>query len=181
MISEAQAVLAFWFEELQPADWFVKSEALDQTLRDRFSELHQAAVACELFDWRTTPRECLAEILVLDQFSRNMFRDTPAAFASDALALALAQQAVQQGMDQELSVTERAFLYMPYMHSESRLIHRQAVKLFSQPGLENNLDFEIRHKQIIDRFGRYPHRNAILGRVSTEEEQTFLQQPDSSF
>lgn len=181
MISEAQAVLTFWFEELQPADWFRKSDALDRTIDDRFSELHRAAAACELFSWRESPHGRLAEILVLDQFSRNIFRDTPAAFGSDALALALAQEAVYSGLDQGLSVAEKAFLYMPYMHSESRLIHEQAVSLFSQPGLENNLDFEIRHKQIIDRFGRYPHRNTILGQVSTEEEQTFLQQPDSSF
>ncbi len=123
----------------------------------------------------------LSEIILLDQFSRNIYRDKPAAFAQDALALALAQEAIAAGIASELTVDQRSFLYMPFMHSESELIHQQAVKLFSEPGLEASLEFEIRHKKIIDRFGRYPHRNEILGRTSTVEEQQFLAQPGSSF
>ena len=119
---------------------------------------------------------------MLDQFSRNIFRDTPCAFATDALALALAQCAVAAGVDRQLTKpAEKAFLYLPYMHSESPVIHQQAVKLFAQPGLEYNYEFELKHRAIIDRFGRYPHRNAVLGRTSTAAELAFLQEPDSSF
>ncbi len=118
---------------------------------------------------------------MLDQFSRNIYRDTPRAFAQDALALVLAQELVASGQDRNLSVVQRVFAYMPYMHSESALVHAQAAALFSQPGMEYNLDYELRHKSIIDRFGRYPHRNTILGRSSTAEELAFLSEPGSSF
>jgi uncharacterized protein (DUF924 family) len=145
----------------------------------------EAAARCELFPWRATPESRLAEILVLDQFSRNVYRDTTRAFTQDALALALAlalaQELVANGQDHSLPTAQRVFAYMPYMHSESALIHEQALALFAQPGMENNLDFERRHKAIIDRFGRYPHRNAILGRTSTPEELAFLSEPGSSF
>ncbi len=118
---------------------------------------------------------------MIDQFSRNLHRQSALAFAWDPLALALAQEAVALGVDGQLPVERRAFLYLPYMHSESHVIHEQAVALYSQEGLENNLDFEHRHKAIIDRFGRYPHRNAALGRKSTPEEVAFLAEPGSSF
>jgi len=118
---------------------------------------------------------------VIDQFSRNIYREKPASFSNDPLALILAQTAVQLGADKDLEPDARAFLYMPYMHSESALIHVEAVRLFSHPGLERNLDFELRHKAVIDRFGRFPHRNAILGRTSTPEETAFLLTPGSSF
>jgi uncharacterized protein (DUF924 family) len=147
----------------------------------RFGDTLEAAARCELFAWRATPEGRLAEILVLDQFSRNIFRDTPRAFAQDALALVLAQELVAGGHDQQLTPKQRAFAYMPYMHSESLAIHAQAVQLFALPGLENNLSFELRHQAIIERFGRYPHRNAILGRTSTPEELAFLNEPGSSF
>ena len=123
----------------------------------------------------------MAEIIVLDQFSRNIHRGTPQAFSSDPLALALAQEVVQQKLDKDLPLMMRSFTYMPYMHSESALIHQQAVQLFNQPGLETNYDFELKHKEIIDKYGRYPHRNAILGRESSPDELAFLQQPGSSF
>lgn len=180
-VQDVYGVWQFWFETLEPRQWFQKSTRLDQDITQRFGQLLRQARACELSDWRDSPKGRLAEILVLDQFSRNIYRDRPEAFASDALALALAQEAVRQGADQSLAAQERAFLYMPYMHSESLQIHREAMKLFDQPGLENNLKFEIRHREIIERFGRYPHRNAILGRQSSEEEQSFLEQPGSSF
>lgn len=118
---------------------------------------------------------------MLDQFSRNVYRDTARAFAQDALALALAQELVASGQDRSLPTAQRVFAYMPYMHSESALIHEQALELFAQSGMENNLDFERRHKAIIDRFGRYPHRNAVLGRTSTPEELDFLKEPGSAF
>ena len=177
----AQRVLDFWFSELTPADWFRKSDAVDALIAQRFAGLHTQASAGELWVWRATPSGQLAEIIILDQFSRNLFRQDARAFSQDVLALVLAQQAVALGADRDLSVEQRRFVYMPYMHSESLRIHEQAVLLFSQKGLEGNLDFEHRHKTIIERFGRYPHRNAILGRTSTEEELAFLQTPGSSF
>jgi uncharacterized protein (DUF924 family) len=177
----ATDIIHFWFEELTDKQHFVKDTALDEAMRSRFGATLEAAARCELFAWRATPEGRLAEILVLDQFSRNIFRDTPRAFAQDALALVLAQEMVAGGHDQQLGVAQRAFAYMPYMHSESAVVHAEAVRLFSLPGLENNLAFELRHKAIIDRFGRYPHRNAILGRTSSPEELAFLSEPGSSF
>lgn len=175
------AVLDFWFEEISPRQWWEKSEPFDRQIEARFGDLLQAAGRCELFGWRATPAGRLAEIIVLDQFSRNIYRDQPGAFAYDALALGLAQEAIAAAADQELEPVARAFLYMPFMHSESALIHVEAIALFSQPGMEGNLAFAIRHKEIIDRFGRYPHRNAQLGRTSTPEEIAFLKTPGSSF
>lgn len=174
-------VLTFWFDDTDPARWWAKDAAFDRRVGERFGATHARASRCELYDWRRSAGGRLAEIIVLDQFSRNMFRDTPRAFACDALALALAQEAVAAGADRELAPVQRAFLYLPYMHSESLVIHEVAVKLFSQPGLETNLDFELQHKRIIERFGRYPHRNRILGRESTAAEREFLQQPGAGF
>ncbi|WP_428774665.1 DUF924 family protein [Vibrio sp.] len=176
-----QEVLTFWFSELTPKQWFEVDEALDEHIRSRFAAIHAQAAQAELFSWRTTALGRLAEIIVLDQFSRNLYRNQPGAFQQDALALALAQEAVAVGADSQLSDDQRAFMYMPYMHSESQMIHQQALQLFNRPGLENNYQFELRHKAIIDRFGRYPHRNAILGRPSSDEELAFLEQPDSAF
>ena len=174
-------VLTFWFEELKPSEWFEVSEPLDQLITDRFSSLLNKAKKGELSDWRETAHGRLAEILILDQFSRNIYRGRPEAFTQDALALVLSQETIRAGADKALSAIEKSFLYMPYMHSESVLIHEEAMILFDQPGLESNHDFERRHKAIIDRFGRYPHRNAIVGRQSTAEEVEFLKEPGSSF
>ena len=176
-----EQILTFWFTETSPRQWWKVDPAFDATVRDRFGVLHQAANFGELWDWRATPRGRLAEIIVLDQFSRNMYRDKAKAFASDAMALALAQEAVAGKHDMELKPQERGFLYMPYQHSESRKVHMEAAKLFAALGIEDQHDFELRHKAIIDRFGRYPHRNAILGRESSAEELEFLKQPGSSF
>ena len=174
-------VLHFWFTESQPEQWFRVDPAFDALIRRRFSALHERASRCELWEWRSAPEGRLAEIIVLDQFSRNMFRGTPAAFATDPLALALAQEAVACGADRTLEPSHRAFLYMPYMHSESRAVQVEAERLFRENGRPINYSFALRHKAIIDRFGRYPHRNAILGRDSTDEELEFLRQPGSSF
>ncbi|MEW6560192.1 MAG: DUF924 family protein [Pseudomonadota bacterium] len=174
-------VLHFWFTESQPEQWFRVDPAFDALIRSRFSALHERASRCELWEWRSAPEGRLAEIIVLDQFSRNMFRGTPAAFATDPLALALAQEAVACGADRTLEPSHRAFLYMPYMHSESRAVQVEAERLFRENGRPINYSFALRHKAIIDRFGRYPHRNAILGRDSTDEELEFLRQPGSSF
>ncbi|MGE4130327.1 MAG: DUF924 family protein [Bdellovibrionales bacterium] len=174
-------ILKFWFEELTPKQWFAKDTLLDRTIEKRFGALHHKAALGEMHIWRASPKGRLAEILVLDQFSRNLFRDQAKAFAQDGMALVLAQEAVARGFDAELPLVQRKFVYMPYMHSESPAIHEIAVKLFSIAGLEDNLKFEMMHKKIIDRFGRYPHRNAVLGRESTPEEIEFLKQPGSGF
>lgn len=174
-------VLRFWFEEVTPAQWWKVDPAFDRLIADRFAGLHAQAVQAELFAWRASPRGRLAEVIVLDQFSRNMHRGHPLAFAADPMALALAQEAVAAGADQALPEAERVFLYMPYMHSESKRVHEVAERLFKAHAPAGNHDFELRHKAIIDRFGRYPHRNAILGRDSTAEELAFLAEPGSSF
>lgn len=177
----AQDVLAFWFETLSSRQHFAKDAALDAQIRARFGATLDAAARGELQGWRTDAPGRLAEVLVLDQFPRNIHRDTPLAFACDALALRLARELVALGLDGALPVPQRAFAYIPYMHSEDLAAHAEALPLFSQPGLENNLHFLHRHTEILRRFGRYPHRNAVLGRVSTPEELAFLQQPGSSF
>ncbi len=177
----SQSILHFWFEELTPKQHFAKDAALDVAIRTRFGDTLQAASRCELFAWRATAEGRLAEIIVLDQFSRNVYRDTPRAFAQDALALMLAQELVASGQDRSLPAAHRVFAYMPTMHSESALVHVQAVALFTQLGMADNLNYALRHKAIIDRFGRFPHRNAILGRASSAEELAFLSEPGSSF
>jgi len=178
---EFENILSFWFDETKPEQRFKKDETFDLLISSRYSEVHNQAIRCELFKWREHARGRLAEIIVLDQFSRNMFRDDPRSFAYDSLALALAQEALAHKTDQKLTPQEKSFTYMPFMHSESPVIHEIAVHLFSQKGLESSLEWELKHKSIIDRFGRYPHRNKILGRTSTSEEIDFLHQPGSSF
>jgi len=174
-------IIQFWYTEIPPRNWFVKDLAFDTMLKRRFGDIHQKATAGELAHWRQKPLGKLAEIIVLDQFSRNLFRNSSKAFAYDGQALVLAQSAIEQSADLALLPKQQSFMYMPLMHSESSLIHQQAVLVFNQPGLEDNYSFELKHKAIIDRFGRYPHRNGILGRLSTPQELEFLSQPGSSF
>ncbi|MBY5927135.1 MULTISPECIES: DUF924 family protein [unclassified Halomonas] len=180
-VARADEVIEFWFHTLTPRQWFAKDADLDQRMRDAFSATLSAAASAETWQWRTSARGRLAEILVLDQFSRNIHRDSALAFACDDQALVLAQEAVAQGADRVLDVAWRAFLYMPYMHSESLLIHEEALRLFDQPGLESNLHHEHRHREVLLRFGRYPQRNAALGRRSTPEEEAFLAEPGNRF
>ena len=174
-------VLSFWFDEINPSQWWQQNSGLDRIIKFRFGETHAQAIRCELFDWRKTAEGRLAEIIVIDQFSRNIFRGSPLSFAYDPLALALAQEAVSTNEDKALPESKRCFFYMPFMHSESLEIHSVAMDLYQRNGIKSNLDAEIQHKRIIQRFGRYPHRNDILGRASTEEEIRFLQQPGVSF
>jgi uncharacterized protein (DUF924 family) len=169
-------ILDFWFNKLTPAQWWKKDQQIDQTILEQFSLVHHQAISGELSDWRKTAHGCLAEIIILDQFSRNMFRDTPQSFAYDGMALILSQEAIRQSFDQQLSMSERSFMYMPFMHSESLRIHEQALLLFSEPGLEHTLEFEKQHVDIVRRFGRYPHRNKVLNRTSTQPEEQFLTQ-----
>ena len=176
-----QEVLNFWFKEIEPANWWVKDSAFDNSITEKFLSIHNAAKHCELAPWRETAHGRLAEIIVLEQFSRNMYRDTPQAFACDGIALVLAQEAIAAGTDKALKPVEKSFLYMPFMHSESLVIHEKALALYQANGIDSNVEFEIKHKEIIERFGRYPHRNSILNRQSTAEELDFLSQPNSSF
>lgn len=176
-----EQVLAFWFQETSPKQWWSVDPDFDALVRTRFGALLAQAGQGELYGWRTQPRGRLAEVIVLDQFPRNIHRGTARAFALDPMALALAQEAVASDADQALEPIERSFLLLPYMHSESALIHGEAERLYRANGLADNLEFELKHKAIIDRFGRYPHRNALLGRTSTAEELAFLEQPGSSF
>jgi len=195
MIMDAQAkdVLDFWF--LAPdnpahgqsrAEWFRKDDAFDAQIRERFGALIDTAINGGLRDWAATPRGALAQILLLDQFTRNVYRGTPRAFAGDAQALELAIALTQDGQDQQLEPTLRAFVYMPFEHAEDLVMQARAVELFqlltqSREGFESMLDYAQRHQEVIARFGRFPHRNAILGRDSTPEEAAFLLQPGSSF
>lgn len=169
-----QDVLDFWFNETDSEFWFKQNDQVDTDIRQRFGKWHQKAAACELADWRKTIHGRLAEIILLDQFSRNMFRGKPEAFSHDPLALALSQEALRYGQLDKLTTKERAFLYMPFMHSESLLIHDKAMELFQEEGMEEHLEYEKAHRDIIKRFGRYPHRNDVLGRPSTDEEREFL-------
>lgn len=174
-------IIDFWFTELEPKQWWQKDNALDSMIQTRFGQLHKQAQASELYHWRKTALGSLAEIIILDQFSRNIYRDKPESFAYDTMALTLSQTAIDKGFDAKLAKEQRAFLYMPFMHSESKLIHIEAVKLFESLGEKGSLDFELKHKAIIDKFGRYPHRNSILNRQSTKEEIAFLKEPNSRF
>ncbi|MGB0135307.1 DUF924 family protein [Dokdonella sp.] len=176
-----EVILSFWFDETDHKKWWVKDPDFDSLIRDRFGDLLTQASRGELYSWRSGSRGRLAEIIVLDQFSRNIHRGTAGAFSSDVIALVLAQEAIAAGSLNELSPIECNFLLMPFMHSESPVIHARAEQLYGPHAPGNNLEFELKHKAIVDRFGRYPHRNAILGRVSTDEEIEFLKGPGSSF
>ena len=174
-------ILSFWFEEVDASLWFKSDHNFDDLIQQRFLDLMQQAAVGELYSWRTTAEGRLAEIIILDQFSRNVYRNTPQAFAQDPIALVLAQEAVASGALNSLNPTQCAFLLLPYMHSESKQIHVVAETLYQDFTPTENYEFELRHKAIIDRFGRYPHRNEILERSSTPEEVKFLLEPGSSF
>jgi len=174
MPATAQDVLSFWFDELTREQWFNTFPEVDDAIQTRFTATHSAASRGELFEWRETPDGRLAEIIVLDQFSRNMFRQDPRSFAYDTLALVLAQEAIAAGDDQRIAQDRKAFLYLPFMHAESLAMHEIAEKLFDGPGMENNLKSLRSHTQVLQRFGRYPHRNAVLERQSTADELEFL-------
>jgi uncharacterized protein (DUF924 family) len=189
-----QEVLDFWFGApgseaagKPRREWFVKSEAFDATVRERFGATIAIAAAGGLREWdETGPQGVLARILVLDQFARNAFRGKPQSFAGDALALAAARGLVDSGADQGLAPLQRAFVYMVFEHAEDAGMQARAVELFTvlaaeHPGFDDMLDYAQRHRAVIARFGRFPHRNAILGRASTPEESAFLQQPGSRF
>ena len=173
-------VLAFWFSELDPEDWWRKSDDTDAKIRTRFLDLHECIVATD-GGRPDGPLATLATVLVLDQFSRNMFRDTPRAFAADPLARRIAREAITRGLDASLGAEERMFLYLPFEHSEQRDDQALSVRLFSQLGREGWTRHALAHQLVIERFGRFPHRNAVLGRQSTPEELAALEDPANSF
>ena len=167
-------ILDFWFVEHGEPDWFGGKPEFDAVLARRFTETHAAVSRGEAAWWRATPSGRLAEIIVLDQFSRQLHRKQPEAFATDAMALRLAQEAVAAGDDRRVEPRRRTFIYMPYMHSEDLAVHDEAVRLFEQLGDEGTLKYEIMHRDCIARFGRYPRRNEVLGRSSTPEEIEYM-------
>jgi uncharacterized protein (DUF924 family) len=177
---EVDAVLAFWFEELRPDQWFNPDPLLDATIRHRFGELHEQLAAEGTGDWEETAEGALAAIIVLDQFPRHIYRDQPRAFACDAQALAVAERAVAAGHDRDFSAAQRTFLYMPFQHCEDGAVQARSVALYADIGNPRSLTEAERHRAIIDRFGRFPHRNPILGRPNTPEEAAFLQQADAA-
>lgn len=185
---DAQAVLDVWFgdQDVVHEEWFRKDPAFDASIRARFGAVLRAALAGELHDWCATPRGALAHIVVLDQFTRNAFRDTPRAFAGDALALQSAQALVAAGTDRSLTPLQRWFVYLPFEHAEDRALQAESMRLFDalaaeHPALADAREWAHRHQVVVQRFGRFPHRNAILGRASTPDEEAFLREPGSRF
>lgn len=183
-MTKVDEILEFWFgKEDDPGygqfreEWFAADPEFDEEIRNRFLKTHEEARAGRLDHWQQHPRSALALVILLDQFSRNMFRGSPRMYDTDARARSVAGNAVKEGLDQELPAFQRWFLYMPFMHSEDPADQRRSVELFRAMGedVETNLDYAIGHKETIERFGRFPHRNEILGRESTPEEVEFLE------
>lgn len=193
MESTARQVLDFWFGSADAPDhgraraaWFRKDAQFDRRIVEQFGSLIETALAGGLEHWQREPGSALAQILVLDQFTRNAFRDQPRAFAGDAAALAAARAMLAAGQDGDLLPVQRAFVYLPFEHAEDIAAQAQSVRLFTDlaaaaPELADMLDYAQRHHAVIARFGRFPHRNALLGRQSSAEELAFLQQPGSRF
>lgn len=179
--SWCDAVLEFWFRELDPKAWFKKSDETDRLVRARGLAIYEQLARDQPPETRTDPRAALAAVIALDQFPRNIFRGTPQAFATDPQALAVAKAAVSANLDHAMSKDERLFLYLPFEHSEDLADQHRSVELLAALGDPELLRYAEAHRVIIERFGRFPHRNAILGRVSTPEEEEFLRGPGSSF
>lgn len=171
---DAREVLDFWFDEVPPEKWFAKDDALDAAIADRFARIRDDIVANKAQGWRTDAETVLAAVVALDQFSRNLFRGSAEAFAADPLALELTQLAIAKGWDEQLSPEQRVFLYMPLMHSEDAAVQAESIAAFTRLGIANNLQFAHDHADVIVRFGRFPGRNAALGRKTTAEEAAFL-------
>jgi len=174
-VETAESILSFWFEDTKPELWFRRDDAFDKIISERFDALHKDACSGAFETWRKHARPCLALIIVLDQFSRNLYRDAPRAFAQDEKATAIAREAIGQRFDKSTPPEQRAFFYMPFMHAENLSDQEACVRLFKAnlPGTMN-IPFAEEHRDIIKRFGRFPHRNKILGRISTPEEIMFL-------
>jgi uncharacterized protein (DUF924 family) len=172
-----EQIIDYWYSEGLRGHWFASTPELDEEIRQRYAGLWERAARGELDAWQATAEGSLALAIVLDQFPLNMFRGRPESFSTEAQAVAVALQAVERGQDRQLPVERRSFLYMPLMHSENPAHQALSVQLFEQPGLEQNLEFARHHQQLIEAFGRFPHRNAILGRPSTPAELAYLNSP----
>jgi uncharacterized protein (DUF924 family) len=179
----ARHVLDFWFgaTDAPRPEWFRKDEVFDASIRENFGASIEAALTGGLLDWDATPDGALARVIVLDQFTRNAFRGTPRAFAGDVLALEAARAMLLRGDDRSLPPLRRVFAYLPFEHAEDRDSQRESVRLFEALALDDYADYARRHAAVIERFGRFAHRNAILARDSSPEEIAFLEQPGSSF
>ena len=191
-MSQANEILDFWFGSRDEPDygkpkkaWFAKGPEFDEEIRKRFLTDYEKAASGNLDEWKDSPDNCLALVLLLDQFPRNIFREDPQAFATDWEALSTAHQAIAQGFDRKLLNVQRWFVYLPFVHSENIEHQRQAVKLFQKLSGDRDsasaIENAIRHRSVIERFGRFPHRNIILGRPSNPEEKEFLKQPGARF
>ena len=175
------SVLAFWFQDSEPGQWYKKDAAFDETIRKSFETTVTGALASRLDDWADSSEGCLALILLLDQFTRNIYRDSPRAFSGDDMALALSLRCIERNYLAHEDAAWRQFMLMPMMHSEDLAIQERSLPLFARLTNPQTYEFAVKHRDIIARFGRFPHRNAILGRPSSDEEVAFLKQPGSSF
>lgn len=183
MRDNKQEVIVFWFEETQPAQWFQKNPDFDSLVRARFFDVYEQARGGKLSDWGSDPDGALALCLVLDQFPRNMFRASAQAYATDDKALVVAKQAIHRGFDQLMAPLRRRFLYLPFEHSEKLSDQKRSVDLFASMQKDDPLGYEyaMRHYVVIEKYGRFPHRNAVLARENTPEEVEYLSQPGSGF
>ena len=181
MTETPETVLDFWYNELTPKQWFVKDPEIDRKITERFASLHLALSRQVPAEWRASPDARLALVVVLDQFSRNMYRGSPLAFATDTLALKAAKAAIAVGADMAVSEERRVFFYTPFEHAENLDDQARAVSLFKALGDETYLDYAIQHEDVIKQFGRFPHRNSILGRTSTPAEEAYLAEPGAGF
>jgi uncharacterized protein (DUF924 family) len=180
-MSEYQSVLKFWFEDSEPKDWFMKSDDFDEKVRQILGPLYEKAKTGHLDAWSQTPKGVVALCILLDQVPRNIFRGSPDSFATDGKALVLVKVALEKGFEKDLDQDEKSFLLLPLEHSEDLADQERSVELFKIHGSESGYDYAIRHRDIVARFGRFPHRNAVLGRENTEEETELLTQPGSGF
>lgn len=183
MKDTVQDILHFWFEQTKPVQWFQVNSDFDTAIRDRFGDVYEQGAMGIFDDWKTGPDGCLALCILLDQFPRNMYRETPKAFATDGKALVVAKLALSKGFDQVLSPAKRRFLYLPFEHSENLIDQRKCVELFEKMKNDDPLgyDYAVRHLKVIEKYGRFPHRNAILSRANTPEEDTYLAQDGAGF
>ncbi len=178
---DIEEIINFWFNELAPDQWYVRDEDVDRHITQRFAAVYERLAKRVPSGWLNTANGCLAAVIVLDQFPRNLFRDEARAFATDQKAWSISNDAIERGLDEDLPAAQRTFLYMPWQHSEDAAVQRQSVELFNRLGDAGSLDFACRHQVVIDRFGRFPHRNKVLGRFSTAEEEEFLAQKPTGF
>ena len=183
MRDSKQEVLHFWFKETKPQQWFQKNDQFDEQIKERFESVYGLARDGLCDDWKRSPEGCVALCVVLDQFPRNMYRGTPDMFATDLKALLVAKHAIANGFEQLVKPEERRFLYLPYEHSENLADQKKSVELFEKMKNEDPLghDYAVRHMDVIEKYGRFPHRNEILGRDSSPEEEEYLAQPGAGF